>query len=101
MALVLHLKGNGRKNYLKIRLHFKKKTLLVNWSDTESIPGLVAPVEELVLAGVEGEGLHHVGPGPQEVPAGVNTGVYKKTKNIYRYIYYKIIFYHDKHVYVF
>jgi len=29
---------------------------------------LVAPVLQFVVTGVEGEGLHDVGPGPQELP---------------------------------
>ena len=38
-------------------------------------PGLVAPVDQLVLAGVEGEGLHHVCPGPEELPVELLDGL--------------------------
>ena len=35
---------------------------------TYSVGELVAPVLQFVITGVEGEGLHDVGPGPQELP---------------------------------
>ena len=35
---------------------------------TYSEAELVASVLQFVIAGIEGEGLHNVGPGPQELP---------------------------------